>query len=82
MITHSRAGKIFSANVKLYLHVLGRQIELGQVGPGFALLRTASNVDASTGELETIVDGKSSRWKVRFTSPITAASRRFTFTAV
>ncbi|MGB6044167.1 MAG: hypothetical protein WBF93_13490 [Pirellulales bacterium] len=72
----------FSADVKLHLYTDDGQFELGQLGPDFALLRSAREIFAQEGELETIIDGKSSRWKVRITSPITIASRRFTFEAV
>jgi len=69
----------FSANVKLHLYAGNDQFELGHLGPDFALLGSARDIDATEGELETIIDGKSSRWKVRFTSLITSESRRFTF---
>ena len=72
----------FSADVKLHLFVGSRQVELGQLGPGFALLRDAQDISATDGELETVIDGKSTRWKVRITSPITNASRRFSFEAI
>ncbi len=76
----------FSADVKLHFYVGERQIELGQLGPGFAILRSAQTIDACDGELqgelETVIDGKNSRWKIRITSPITTASKRFTFEAV
>ena len=69
----------FSAEVKLHLYAGSDQFELGHLGPGFALLGTAQDIGATEGELETVIDGKSSRWKVRITSPITSESRRFTF---
>jgi hypothetical protein len=72
----------FSADVKLNLHIGNQRFELGQVGPGLAILRDAQTIDATEGEIETIVDEKVSRWKVRFTSPITGESKRFTFEAV
>ena len=72
----------FSAEVKLHLYVGGEQIELGQLGPGFALLRDLQAIDATQGEIETIIDDKTTRWPIRFTSPITSESRRFTFEAV
>lgn len=72
----------FSADVKLHLFAGGKRIELGHLGPDFAILGEAQEISASKGELETVIDGKSSRWKVRITSPITTASRRFTFEAV
>lgn len=71
----------FSADVRLYLYTGNEQFELGHLGPGFAMLGDAKTIDATEGELETVIDGKSSRWKVRFTSPITSESRRFTFEA-
>lgn len=83
MISKSKIGNgTFSADVKLHLYVDNEQVELGQLGPGFAILRDTQTIDASEGELETIVDKKTTRWKVRFTSPITTASKRFTFEAV
>ena len=83
MITDSNRGNgTFSADVKLHLYAGQRRIELGQLGPGFAILREAQTIDATEGEIESIVDQKTSRWKVQFTSPITADSRRFTFEAV
>ena len=81
MISNNSNGT-FSANVKLNLYVAGEQFELGQLGPGFAIIRNAQSIDALEGEIETIVDEKVTRWKVRFTSPITTSSKRFTFEAV
>ena len=72
----------FSADVKLNLHVGSQRFELGHLGPGFALLGEAQAIDATGGEIETIVDEKVSRWKVRFTNEITGESKRFTFEAV
>ena len=71
----------FSADVKLNLYAGNQQFELGHLGPGFALLGEASNIDTKEGELETVIDGKSTRWKVRITSSINTATRRFTFEA-
>ena len=59
-----------------------QQFELGQVGPGLAILRNAQTIDATEGEIETIVDEKVNRFKVRITSPITGESKRFTFEGV
>lgn len=73
---------MFSADVKLHLHVGDQCFELGHLGPGFALLGDAQAIDAAEGEIETIVDEKVSRWKVRITSPITGESKRFTFEGV
>jgi hypothetical protein len=69
----------FSADVALRFHFNGNAIELGQLGPGFAILREAQKTDATEGEIESIVDNKTTRYKVRITSPITEASKRFTF---
>ena len=83
MISDINSGNgTFSADVKLSLLVGDQRFELGHLGPGFALLGDAQTIDATEGELETIVDQKTSRWKVRITSPITVDSRRFTFEAV
>lgn len=77
MITN-RSG-VFSADVKLHLLVADQRFELGQLGPDFAMLREAQDIDATNATLETIIDGQQSRWSVRITSPITIASRRFSF---
>ena len=81
MISYNRNGT-FSANVELNLYVAGKRFELGHLGPGFALLGEAQSIDAIEGEVESIVDDKVTRWKVRITSPITTDSKRFTFEAV
>jgi len=81
MISYNRNGT-FSANVKLNLYVAGERFELGQLGPGFAIIREAQSIDATEGEVESVVDDKITRWKVRITSPITADSKRITFEAV
>jgi len=80
MITN-RSGT-FSADVQLNLYVQGERYEISHLGFDFAILDQSQILDASEGDLETIIDGKSSRWKVRFTSPITIESKRFTFEAV
>ena len=83
MITNSQDGNgTFSADVQLSLFIDNRRIEVASLGPDFAIFRSAHSIDATEGEIETIVDEKVSRWKVRFTSPITAESKRFTFEAV
>ena len=81
MISNNTNGT-FSANVKLSLYVSDQRFELGHLGPGFALLGEAQTIEASEGEIESIVDQKVNRWKVRFTSPITTASKRFSFEAM
>ena len=72
----------FSADVKLNLYVDGEVVAIGQLGPDFGIFRDPRTFAASEGELETVIDGNSSRWKIRFTSPITSESKRFTFEAV
>ena len=74
-------NQTFSADVKLHLYTGDTRYELGQLGPDFAILRTAQDISENKGELETIIDGKSTRWKIRITSPITVNSRRFSFEA-
>ena len=72
----------YSATVELYLHFERRQYEIGSLGPGFAHPRDELPVESGEGEIETIISGKSSRWKVRFTSPVAGDSKRFTFEAI
>jgi len=72
----------FSADVKLNLYVGSKRYDLGHLGPGFALLHEAQNIAATEGEIESIIDQKVTRWRVRFTSPITSESRRFGFEGV
>jgi len=76
----AKANGTFSADVKLHLYVDDEKI--GQLGPDFAIFREPKTIHASNGELETVIDGKSSRWKIRFTGPPTSESRKFTFEAV
>lgn len=72
----------FSADVKLHLYIGDHRIELGQLGPGLGILRDAQAIDATEGEIETIVDEKVTRWPIRITSPIAGDSKRFTFEAI
>ena len=73
----------YSATVELLLHVENRTVKLHGLGPGFAhFLFERQAIEFEVGEIETIISGKSSRWKIRFTSPITGGSKRFTFDAV
>ena len=49
MISNSQnENGTFSADVKLNLHVGEQQFELGQVGPGLAILRDAHSIDANS----------------------------------
>ncbi len=81
MISNNTNGT-FSADVKLSLYISGQRFELGHLGPGFALFGEVQSIAATEGEIESIVDGKITRWPVRITSPTTSASKRFTFEAV
>jgi hypothetical protein len=72
----------YSATVELLLHLEGQTIQLGHLGPGFGYLSKQQAIESEFGEIETIISGKSSRWKIRLTSPITGESKRFSFEAV
>ncbi len=69
----------FSANIKLHLYVNGERIVLGQLGPGFAILRDKQSITATEGEIETVIDDKVTRWPIRITSEIQGDSKRFAF---
>ncbi len=71
--------RIFSADVSLNLYVRGQRIELGQLGPGFAIFRDFQRIDECEAEIETNIDGKINRWPVRIIGEITGESKRFTF---
>jgi hypothetical protein len=71
----------FSANVRLYLYVNERKIELASVGPDFAILRSAETINETKGEIETIVDDKITRWPIQITTPPNQ-SRRLGFEGV
>ena len=71
----------YSATVELYFHFEGVRYELSSLGSGFASLRDDLVADSGEGEIETIISGKVSRWKVRLTSPITGELRQLTFEA-
>lgn len=72
----------FSAEVRLHLYVNGQQYVVGSLGSGFGYLRNSQEIEESQGELEMSIDGKITRWPVRLTTPITIASKRFTFEAI
>jgi hypothetical protein len=72
----------FSADVRLNLHIGQRRIELGHLGPGFALLGEAQSIEATEGEIETIVDDKVTRWPIRITSKLDGSTKRFEFEGV
>ncbi len=71
----------FSADVRLLLHTDSETYELGQLGPGFAILRTATSISATNAEVETIIDGAATRMKIRITVPPTEDRRRFEFSS-
>ncbi|MCA9130881.1 MAG: hypothetical protein KDB22_27545 [Planctomycetales bacterium] len=84
MLNHNQSieqfgNAVFSADVKLHLYVAGTQYELGHLGPDFAFLAELQSLDASEGEIETVVGNIVTRWPVRLTSPVTIDSLRFTF---
>jgi len=83
MISNAQNGNgTFSADVKLNLHIGDQCFKLGQVGPGLAILREVHSIDATEGEIETIVDEKVNRWKVRITTKLDGSTKRFEFEGV
>jgi hypothetical protein len=72
----------FSADVQLRLHAHGEVYELGQLGPEFAMLRQPQSISGTEAEIETIIDGETTRWPIRITTPPTTESRRFSFEGV
>ena len=72
----------FSADVKIELIIADTRFEVGHLGPTFALLGQAQDIDATEGVIELTVDGKVSTSHVRFITPITRASRRFEFVPI
>ncbi len=68
-----------SATVSMYLIIGKKRVELGQLGPGFALLGTAEPIDQLEGEIELTIDGRMDRWPIKITNPPTAQNRRFDF---
>ncbi len=72
-------AKLHSADVQLNLFIQGCRFELGHLGPDFAILSDTHDISATEGEIETVIDGKSTRISIRIISPITEASRKFTF---
>ena len=69
----------FSANVELNLYVGGRKLPVGHLGPDFGLLDQPAQLEATEAELETIVDGRVSRWPIRLINSQTSDGRKFTF---
>ncbi len=69
----------FSADVQLHLIVGEQKYAVGSLGSGLGYLRHSQDIDELHCELETIVDGKVTRWSVRLKNPITSASKRFEY---
>lgn len=78
MISNNGNGT-FSAKVELSLYVNGERFELGHLGPGFALLGKAQTIDATEGEVESIVDEKVTRWPIRIKTQLDGSTKRFEF---
>ena len=78
----AKGNGTFSADVKLHLYVTDEKREVGQLGSDFGIFREPKTIHVSHGELETVIDGKSTRWKIRFTDAIATESRKFAFEAV
>jgi hypothetical protein len=72
----------FSANVKLHLYVAGQRYELSSLGSGSGRLRNEQQLNATEGEIETIVDDKVTRWPIRITSKLDGSTKRFEFEGV
>ena len=83
MISNSKNGNgTFSADVRLRLFVDLHQLDIVSLGPDFALLRNSQKIEATEGEIETIVDNKVSRWPIRITTPLDGSTKRFEFEGV
>ena len=79
MISNSKNGNgTFSADVRLRLFV-DHQLDIASLGPNFAILRNSQKIEATEGEIETTVDEKVSRWRVRITTPLDGSTKRFEF---
>ena len=83
MISNSKNGNgTFSADVRLRLFVDHHQLDIASLGPNFAILRNSQKIEATEGEIETIVDNKVSRWPIRITTPLDGSTKRFEFEGV
>ena len=66
----------YSANVKMQLNVNGLVLPIGQLGPGFLILRNAPDYPPVKAEIEMWIDDDESRWSVYLPDGISAAKTR------
>ena len=54
------------------LHVNGRVLSIGQLGPDFLILRETAEYPPTEAEISLSVDGRTRRWRVRLVDGIAA----------
>lgn len=74
--------ELHSASVSMYLILGDKRIELGHLGPNFALLGKAESIEQRDGDIELTIDDRTDRWPIKITKPPTAENRRFEFESV
>ncbi len=65
MDTESSRGGSYSADVRMELHVNGRVLSIGQLGPDFLILDHPVDLAPGDAEIAMSIDGRKQRWPVR-----------------
>jgi hypothetical protein len=76
LVSAAHTGR--STSVKMQLLLKGETLPVGQVGPGFLLLKTPLDHPPAEGTLIVRVDDNEHRWLVRLPAGSCAADRRVT----
>ena len=78
-VPSSSGNGTFSANVRLSLYFGDQRFDVASLGPSFAILREQQSFPSTNAEIESIVDGKVTRWPIRITTPLDGTAKRFEF---
>jgi hypothetical protein len=66
----------YSADVRMHLYVNGFALPIGQLGPGFIILRNAPDHPPTDAEIVMSIDGEERRWNVQLPEGISAGKVR------
>jgi hypothetical protein len=76
MDTRTATGPRHSADVRIHLAVKGRVFSVGQLGPGFVVLRDAVDHPPAEAEVTLSIDGHRKTWPVELVDGIVAGRRK------
>jgi hypothetical protein len=67
---------IYSAKVRMELHLNGSVLQISHLGPDFLILSEPIDQPPGEGEIVTSIDGSASRWIVRLLTGMSRIYRR------